>query len=375
MYSDFTSNTGIEVEFAQVPQADYIVKLTSLISADQSPDVLTENGDFPRTLKVLRPIDKETTGIDLSDSFWDQGVIKMYSVGGKPYIIESVKSCWNNSGAITYYHKTILEENGIKTPDELVKENNWNVDSFTQLLRQIKSSVSLSRPAASVAIDCWTSLYGAKQITWNPENSTFTNTVTDGKMKDSLRKLLELKDEGLVKIIDNHDDDITTGSCVVQICGAYGLRTSPGWFYTMDVDDLGFTYLPKVNKEDSDYPVVATGHAYGLVRGSRNPMGAGYYLRYYLNEDHVDMEAGFKNEEALAFYKELRAKTDYSTVTFNRGVRMILDASSSSGTMLQDVIGSTAGQLSVNLEKSNNIISGAVSEGNALIQEIIKRDE
>ena len=314
VYSDFTETTGIKLDFVHVPQAEYIVKLTSLISADQAPDVLTENGDFPRTLKVLQPIDKETTGIDLSDPFWDKGVIDLYTVGGKPYIIESVKSCWNNSGAITYYHKTILEENGIKTPKDMIEENNWNIDTFTQLLQKIKSSVSLSRAPASIAVDCWTSMYGAKQLEWNSSTSTFTNTVTNNTMRESLRKLMELKDSGLVKIIDNHDDDITTGACVIQICGAYGLRTSPGWFYTMDVDDLGFAYLPKINASDTDYPVVASGHAYGIIRGARNPKGAGIYLRYYLNEDHVPLEAGFKTEEALAFYKELRAKTDYSTV-------------------------------------------------------------
>ena len=122
----------------------------------------------------------------------------------------------------------------------MIEENNWNIDAFTQLLQKIKSSVSLSRAPASIAVDCWTSMYGAKQLEWNSSTSTFTNTVTNNTMRESLRKLMELKDSGLVKIIDNHDDDITTGACVIQICGAYGLRTSPGWFYTMDVDDLGF---------------------------------------------------------------------------------------------------------------------------------------
>lgn len=60
VYSDFTETTGIKLEFVHVPQAEYIVKLTSLISADQAPDVLTENGDFPEhsrysSLLIRRP--------------------------------------------------------------------------------------------------------------------------------------------------------------------------------------------------------------------------------------------------------------------------------------------------------------------------------
>ena len=54
---------------------------------------------------------------------------------------------------------------------------------------------------------------------------------------------------------------------------------------------------------------------------------------------------------------------------------MITDPDSSSGSMLKMVTDGTASQIAVNLQACDNIISGAVAEGNALIEEIIERDK
>jgi hypothetical protein len=139
----------------------------------------------------------------------------------------------------------------------------------------------------------------------------------------------------------------------------------------MDADDLGFEVLPKVNKDDADYPYTIGLHGYGIVQGARNPLGAGYYLRYYFNEDHVNKDNVYKNEEAEALFLQLRQNANYSTATFYRGVRMILEPESSNGTMLSVVINSTSAQISTNLVAAENQVNYAVEEANKLIKDII----
>ncbi|MBR3805766.1 MAG: hypothetical protein IKJ13_02875, partial [Clostridia bacterium] len=91
----FEETTGMKLELVQVNQSDYVVKMTSLIAADQSPDVVVENGDFPKTLNLLMPLEKETTGLDVTDPFWDQDVVKKYTIGKYPYLVNGKRSSWN----------------------------------------------------------------------------------------------------------------------------------------------------------------------------------------------------------------------------------------------------------------------------------------
>lgn len=375
VYANFTALTGIKIERVFVAQSEYISKLSSLIAAGQAPDVITENGDFPRSLKILQPITKEATGIDITDPFWDKQMMDIYKVGGKNYIVCGADTGTNKAGGVVYFNRTTLQENGIKTPNDYVKENNWNLETFEKLLSQMKASCGYSRAPASVDVDIWCSMFKAKQLEWSPETSQFTTTVASAEMNSALRSLLTLQDEGLVKIISGHDDSITTGNSGLQICGAYGLRCNPGWFYTMDVDDLGFEILPKIKADDADYPYTIGLHGYGIVQGSRNPMGAGYYLRYYLNADNHNKDNLFKNEEAQALHIKLRDNADYSTATFYRGVRMIVEPEASSGSMLSLITDGTASQINTHLKIVENRVEDAVSQANKLIEDVIMENE
>ena len=371
IYANFTTLTGIELERVFVNQAEYIVKLSSLIAADQAPDVITENGDFPRTLKILQPITKEKTGIDVNDPFWDKKMTDLYTIDGKVYIVSGARSSGSKAAGNGYFNKTTLSENGIKTPNQYVEENNWNLETLEKLLTEMKSACGYSRAPASIDVDIWPLMFGATQLEWDPVKGEFNSTVASPEMKLALNKLMTLQDKGLVKIIAGHDDSIANGTSGFQICGSYGLKKSPGWFYTMDADDLGFEVLPKVNKDDADYPYTISLHGYGIVQGARNPLGAGYYLRYYLNEDHVNEDNVYKNEEAKALFLKLKQNANYSAATFYRGVRMILEPESSNGTMLSVVINSTSAQISTNLVAAENQVNYAVEEANKLIKDVI----
>jgi ABC-type glycerol-3-phosphate transport system substrate-binding protein len=276
-------------------------------------------------------------------------------------------------GGMTYFNKTILEENGLTTPTELVEQNNWNLDSMWKLMEQIKSACGFSRPGTSIAFDGWVAMYGGSQMTWDPATSTFKTTIKEENTRKAIDYLMRGKDAGLLTIIDNHDDNLSKSTIALQICGAYGLRKSPGWFYTMDIDDLGFEVLPKLNASDADYPYTCSTRAYGICLGSKNPKGAAYFLRYFLNEDHYDIDQIFKNEDAKTLYYKLREKGDINkSEGFTLGVGRVTDPSYDSLSMVKDLIAGTAAQVSVNLDKAYNKCEGSVAAANRLVQEFIE---
>lgn len=367
----FEETTGMKYELVQVSERDYPVKMAALISADQSPDVVVENGAFPRSVNLLQPLSLEANGLDPKDPFWDQRTSEFFRLGENYYLVNGAKSSWLMAGTITYYHKTLLEENGLKTPQDYINENNWNLDTFWTLMTQIKSTCNLSGAGAHIDFETWLSVFGGGQVIWNQETDKFENTLESAETKAAIDYLMKAKDEGLAKIIANHDDSIVTGAAAIQVAGCYGLRKSPGWFYTMDVDDLGFAYLPKVKADDADYPFTNSCRAYGICRGAKNARGAAYFLRYFLNEDHYDMDSMFKTDEAKQLYLELREKGDMNRQSLAICVTRVLNPDATANALCQELIDGTAAQVAVNLAKSSSQLDGGVAAANKIIEEFI----
>ena len=48
----------------------------------------------------------------------------------------------------------------------------------------------------------------------------------------------------------------------------------------MNADDIGYTYLPSFS---ASVPAVTTGlfRGWGIIKGAKNPVAAGIFLRYY----------------------------------------------------------------------------------------------
>ena len=367
----FETETGMTIELVQANESDYINKIISLISSDQAPDVIVENGVFPKTLNVLMPLEKETTGLDVTDDFWNQDVVKTYTVGKYSYLVNGKKSTWDMIGDMTYFNKTILEENGIATPSELVEQNKWNVDSMWKLMEQIKAACGFSRTGTSIAFDSWLNMYGGAQMKWDTEQDKFVTTLKEENTRKAIDYLMRGQDAGLLTVIANHDDDISRGNIALQICGAYGLRKSPGWFYQMDLDDLGFEVLPKLNASDERYPYTDQLRAYGICKGSKNPKGAAYFLRYFLNENHYEIDDVFKNAEAKELYFHLRENKTVGNCSYTIGVGRMIDANYRAISLVSDLLSGTASQVSVNLDIAYNKCEGAVVAANKLVEEII----
>ncbi len=369
----FEQTTGMKCELIQVPQGDYISKVSGQIASDQAPDVLVDNREFPRTLELLQPLLVETTGLDVTDPFWNQKLIPYYTVGKYTYLVNATKSAWDIAGGCTYFNRTLLEDNGITTPSDYVEQDNWNLNTFYTLMTQIKKSCKTVEHPADVAFDVFTAMYNTREIKYNPDTDRFENTMRSDEMVKALKYLAEAKELGLLQIqYGESSGGFVNGTAAVEICGAYGLRNRPGWFSEMDINDLGVTVLPKITPADADYPYTTFPRAYGIIKGAKNPKGAAYFLRYFLNEDNYDFNNTFKNEECKELYIRIRDNSDYSRINFNRALLCIMKPDAASYEHLSSgAISGGSAQIETNLAKVETTINDGVKRANELLDKCI----
>ena len=366
----FEKETGMKSEIVAVPQGSYIPKLNSLIAADEAPDVLVDNGEFPNTLRLLQPLSWEANCIDPKDPFWDQDITDLFTLGKESYLVIGANSTFNMAGYVTLYNKTIMEENGIKTPKQLIEEDNWNLDSLTDLLRQLKSRAYRDSVAGSINVHAVMDMMGTAEISMNRETDTLENGLKTNESLAALQWCLKQKDEGLAALF------IEGGSWsgAITLVGAYCLRNKPGWYYDLNWDDFEVVQLPKVNKDDAAYPKTGSTRAYGICKGSKNPKGAGYFLRYFLNGDNYDLNEVYKNQMCVDMWKWLCENEDRTDADFQYGCRKIVDPEAGSvisGMMYELAFKTTYAQLGTELSRTQNEVEAAVAKGNEIIKEVI----
>lgn len=364
--ADFADLTGIKVELDTIPQGDYITKLSARIAAGQSPDIVVENGDWPRTLTCLMPLDE--CGVDVTDPFWDQQVVKYSTIGKKTYLVNAANSIWNMSSAVVYYNKTLFDDYSIKTPTEYIKENNWTWDTFKKAMKDVKAADS-ELIGASIDTNAFTRSYGGLWVSFDPDTDTFSNVSSSSNLLDTYKYLLEAKEAGYATVEQNGvSSKFTNGVVGMALAGAYGLRAT-GWLTTMDPDDVAYAYLPKRNASDKNYPSGSTFRSYGVCKGSKNPVASGYFLRYFLNGDNYDPADIYLNDEAEKWYKELKDCADMSLMHWTGGVYGTLY---SAGTgYMKDVLSGSSSQVSTNIAKVSSVLDKCIAESNKIVKGVI----
>lgn len=366
VFADFTESTGIKVELTSVPQGEYIVKLSALIAAEQSPDIVVENGDWPLTLTCLMPLDE--AGIDVTDPFWDQEVVKYSTIGKKTYLVNAKNSIWNMSSAFVGYNKSIFEDYSIKTPTEYEKENNWTWETFRKIMKEVVAADS-SILGAVIDANAFSRSYDGLWVTFDPDTDKFTN-ISKGntKIQDAYKFMLECKEAKLAEVtFTGTTSKFTKGEAAMALQGAFGLRKT-GWLSTMDPDDIGFANLPKKNASDSKYPSGSTFRSYGVCKGSKNAKAAGYFLRFFLNGDNYNMEDVFDNEEAKKWYFDLKDRMDMSQMHWTSGVYKTVNGSVDYS---KDVLAGSAANVLTNINKVSDTLNEPVNKANQIIAEVI----
>lgn len=366
-WASFTEKYDITIKTVNIGQWNYVNKLSGLVAAGQSPDIIVENGNFPALFPVAQRLDEIKT-FDLKDDFWDQNVINYGSINGVPYFINAVNTPWTFRGCILY-NKKVFEDNGIKSPMEFYEEDNWTIDTFVECATRV-SKLGSDYVGAFVPLENACNIFGVKLVEY--KDSKFINNVGNDQVAAACRWLMNGVDSKIFNPIIGNEDfaKFTSGKTGMVAYSDYGLRIS-GPFRAMDSKDMGYLPMPKVSASDEHYPVSNSLRAYGICKGARNAEAAAYFLRYFLDYENYNKNDVFISEEASDFAFSMNEMNHNPLLGTSNGVLCILDGlSDSAAKYYKTITDSSAAQVATNLKSFSNNIEACVKEANDIIDRV-----
>ena len=351
---NFEKLTGINVEIDMVPQATYVQEIAGKIAANNAPDIFFDNCFFPSSVAVLQPID--AMNLDLTEGIWDQGMLEMSKFAGKSFLVNTVGNIWAEVDCL-FYNKKIFANNNIRTPEEYVELGRWDFAALTKCMTDVKNAGYIGG-----YIDVQSLVASTGAGFYKFENGQFSNGVTQ-MTTDVMKQISQWVSDGLIKDPREYNllNNFTTGKCGIAITNAFGLKAT-GYFADMNPNDVGFTYIPAYSADTQTY---TTGlfRGWGLIRGAKNPGGAGVFLRYYLDATNYDSASAFISEEAENFFFKLTSgvATDQKNPYMLLGITQLCSEKTSDYT---GISGMAPGQVAAQIAGLENKINSNATKVN-----------
>lgn len=316
--SDFQALTGIEVKLVYIPQGEYESKLSAMVASNQSPDMLVINSNWLNLSSLLSPL--EDAGVDTSDKFWNQEIQKIYTLNGKTYGTIAQDSAWGLHGQVVVWNKTIFEDYGIKTPQDYIDEDNWTLDTFRKMLKQL-TAADPDLIGGVMSCNTFVKCYAKNNIVSYDPTTTNVKLDSSNDIKEAIKWCVSAKEEGIAKVVYNGIGtgyQFSEGKAGIAFDGIYAIRSN-GYLAAMNHEDLEYALPPKADA-NSEYPIYGDYRAYGICKGSKNAKAAGYFIRYFTDASSYDMSEVYPNDRALDFAKNAAKKAVYKPYDISQEV-------------------------------------------------------
>lgn len=368
--ANFEKDTGIKIEWVEIPQGGYFEKLASAVASGDAPDVFVDNNtEFPMILQIAKPLDT-VSSINVNDPIWNSDVIKRTTFGNHFYEINTRNSLWDSANHLVYYNKKAFEENGILTPQDYIDKGEWTIDNMINIMREFKAlgdtyaggNITPRILAASMGSGiCYL------------KNNRFVNGLNDEGLSVAYKAYLTTQEEGLSQ--GGSAAAMLKGTAGIYITDAYGLKKT-GYFKGIADDVLGFAPVPTVDGKEAKYTSAAWRN-YGILKGSKNPEGAGYFLRYFLDPYNYKLDDCFLNEEARDYYYKSATKIGNSEKVFSFDtslVTLIGYPSDHNGlnTWNYTLMRTSKAQFVTTAARISNEVDTAVAKANAILDSLDK---
>ena len=295
VYKEFTKKTGIKVAIRNVNQTTYVATVTQQIAAGNAPDVLVDVYNFATQIQISQPLQNL---IDLKDSFWDQNIIKISTIKGNTYEVNSNKSCWQGHQFIVY-NKKLFATNSIMSPGDYYKRGQWTYENMLKCMRDITKTSG--NYGGMVMPDLMAASMGTPVVSYDAAKSTFTNNVTSANVLSAYQLYATIKEEGIWET-GMWYSHFNNGNVGLYDGNVYSIKFN-GRFSTLEDSALAAVPFPS-SYQGKATKQVGLYRGYGIAKNAKNPSGAAYFLRWFLDYSKYE-EAGvkvFKNDEVKNFY-------------------------------------------------------------------------
>lgn len=354
----FTKKTGIKYKLVSFNQGEYVAKVSNQIAAKSGPDVIICNDVFPSALEIAQPLQNI---VNLQDDFWDDNITNICTVGGNTYFVNSLNSVWENIDTVVY-NKTIFSNHGITSPLDYYNNGQWTWENFRKCAEEVKK---LGYVGGYADADKINASLGSPMINYDPKSATFS-AASPSALSVGYQFEAQMYKDGLWSSTDWWGTFANGKIGIMAEGGVWGAKYN-GAFKDADDNMLGMVPLPSSFNGKECKPT-GTLRAYGIAKGAKNPEGAVYLLRYFLDYSYYSSAGAnvFKNKnlEKMVFdhvipeVKKKGINFDYAGGAFELSN---LDAMSE--------ISAAAGradpaQVTGELQGKNNLITNAAQKAN-----------
>lgn len=360
VYNAFTKKTGIKVELVTYNQEQYNSTIATHITNKMGPDVIIQNNTLVTSFEVAQPLN----GIlDLNDSFWTKQSIKDSTINGNTYFVNSSKSVWQDIGMV-FYNKKIFSTNGLTTPTDYYKQGQWSYENLYKCMQQVKK---LGLKGGCIDADILATQMGTPPVSYDPDTKTFKNNLTSTAFAWQLYN--QSVKEGLW-VTSDWWGTFGNGDIGLYVSGRYGAVYN-GYFKDMDDESLAAVPLPSTYQGKA--LKTTNSRSYGIAKGAKNPEGAAYFLRWFLDYDYYKSAGcnAFKNktlekvffDDVVPDAQKRGYVTNYKNTVFNAVGQGLPGISAE----IKDV---DAAQVPNVLASFNNQYQNAVNTANSRVQAI-----
>lgn len=299
----FEAKYGMKVEIVKCTLDGYVQEMQGLIANGSSPDVGRSNGDFPACVAYFDSLDKAK--IDMSDPIWNQNTFRLTTFNGQPYMCDTYGCYWTELD-IVMYSKRLLKAAGCPTPQDLDAQGQWTWDNFMMIAE--KCTQKMGAPAGCIFTKELGLHMGGGSV-FKIQNGKIVNGI-DAHSTAVIKKYAEAKKKNILNF--QSTVGIAEGTTAIGTGHAWSLRKDGDLAARgAQVADIGFWYLPAFTAGGAR-PATGIFRGFGIMRGAKNPVGGGVFLRHYLDVNNYDTANAFINEDAKTFFFQLTTQ-DYST--------------------------------------------------------------
>ena len=313
----FTKKTGIKYKLVSFNQAEYVAQVSKQIAAKSGPDVIICNDTFPAALEIAQPLQNI---LNLKDDFWDDNITNICTVGGNTYFVNSLDSVWENIDTV-FYNKTIFSNNGLTSPLDYYKNGQWTWENFRKCAEEVKK---LGYVGGYANADKINASLGSPMINYDPKAAAFS-AASSSALSVGYQFEAQMYKDGLWSSSDWWGTFANGKIGIMAEGGVWGAKYN-GAFKDADNNMLGMVPMPSSYKGKECKPTGSL-RAYGIAKGAKNPEGAVYLLRYFLDYSYYSSAGAnvFKNKnlEKMVFdhvipeVKKKGIKIDYAGGAFD----------------------------------------------------------
>lgn len=270
----FTKKTGIKVKLVSYDQNSYVSTVSKQIAAKSAPDVIICNEIFPDALEIAQPIQNL---VDLNEEFWDDSVTKATTINGNTYFVNSLKGVWHNID-MCFYNKKLFSDNRITSPKDYYKRGDWTYENLRKCLEQV---VKTGNTGGYVNPRYMAASMGNPMLNYEPST---------GKFSQNVMKAVSAFEYCATNIQNKLWDPVLwygnfqNGTIGLYIQSSYGCKYN-GWFKDIDQSIIDAVPTPTSYNGQSCKQTESM-RCYGVAKGAKNPEGAAYFLRYFLDYDY-----------------------------------------------------------------------------------------